>query len=257
MTARFERETWTIAPVPAQPRPVAITGGGDASTFAEPDLYMLFNVAAFFGPPVPAKLTGASIAALDDRSWGGDWGIGYVDDIGGWNALTDEYVVYSTVDPDGSVGIYALVMWAIDPSAPADHAACTAVLYPNVDDRYAGSVHPFQSVVATPCAPSAATVADRDATPEPCAAPACARRSRKTPMRILLTVLLTSLCAACATHDDIAKGGNYQPPGYRTGSNLPTKGSTRSPDATSISGDDLRMSMPPVTMMLSQGGHNN
>ncbi len=57
-------------------------------------------------------------------------------------------------------------------------------------------------------------------------------------------IVLAALgCAACATNDQVAKDEVYHPPVYRTGSNIPSQGSsTSAPDG---SGDAMRQAIPP------------
>ncbi len=61
-----------------------------------------------------------------------------------------------------------------------------------------------------------------------------------------LPFILALLCASCATKDQVANDGDYRPPVYRTGSNLPSQGHVSgSNDPTSVSGEDLRRALPP------------
>ena len=61
-----------------------------------------------------------------------------------------------------------------------------------------------------------------------------------------LPFMLALLCASCATKDQVASDPVYHPPVYRTGSNIPSQGSsTTASDTTSVSGEDFRRVLPP------------
>jgi hypothetical protein len=63
----------------------------------------------------------------------------------------------------------------------------------------------------------------------------------------LMLAMLALACAACATEDKVADEGNYRPPEYRTGSNLPSRGGTHaSPEiASTTDAQGLKNSLPP------------
>jgi hypothetical protein len=65
-------------------------------------------------------------------------------------------------------------------------------------------------------------------------------------MKHLLAVIALS-CAGCAIDQKDASDETYKPPEYRTGSNLPSRGSSHaSPDTVSTTdAQGLRNSMPP------------
>jgi hypothetical protein len=62
----------------------------------------------------------------------------------------------------------------------------------------------------------------------------------------LIAILAVLLCSACASNDQMAKGENYKPPEYRTGSHLPNQGGSRSPDSATVDGTTARASIPPT-----------
>jgi hypothetical protein len=64
----------------------------------------------------------------------------------------------------------------------------------------------------------------------------------------LIAILAVLLCSACATNDEMAKGDNYKPPQYRTGSNLPNQGGSRAPDSATVDGTTVRASIPPTVV---------
>lgn len=71
-----------------------------------------------------------------------------------------------------------------------------------------------------------------------------------------MPIALALLCAACAGTDQLAKEEVYQPPVYRTGSNLPVQAGTRgvSPESTSVDGEAFRQALPPAMVRKPPGG---
>lgn len=62
----------------------------------------------------------------------------------------------------------------------------------------------------------------------------------------MLPLLLALACVGCAPSDQFAKDEVYHPPVYRTGSNIPSQGSsTGSSNQTDVSGESMRRSLPP------------
>lgn len=56
-----------------------------------------------------------------------------------------------------------------------------------------------------------------------------------------IPLLLALACVACAPSDQVTKDEVYHPPVYRTGSNIPSQGSsTGSSNPTDVSGESIR-----------------
>ena len=64
-------------------------------------------------------------------------------------------------------------------------------------------------------------------------------------MKSLAILAALLLCSACASNDQMAKGDNYHPPQYRTGSNLPVQGGSREPDSATVDSSTVGNIIPP------------